>query len=113
MIRSESALFRTGQVWKFWLMPIGTILGAVILLWTEAHKNSLSGSEFFMALIFSVLVEAISLIFPIIGIRCPRCGARWLWIAVSRSGNDKWFHQLFQTSCPSCGFNGEIPIKRK
>jgi hypothetical protein len=37
-------------------------------------------------------------------IKCPQCGARIFWQAVSGNSVGEWDRDLWGTACPSCGY---------
>jgi hypothetical protein len=56
-------------------------------------------------ILLGVIVGMFSFLFPAISIRCPYCGARWLWLAASKKHDAGWFDWLMsQSTCPICGY---------
>lgn len=104
MDRKESVLYRTGQAWKFWLLPLLVSIGILVLLTGELIKGSWPKQWFLAALDAAVCLEIFAFAFPAIAIRCPSCGARWFWIAMFKQRSDNWFNWLFQPKCPICGY---------
>lgn len=104
MIAKDSVLYCTGQAWKFWVMPIGTIISVVLIFGMQWFKDSLLGGWFPIITLFGILVGLVSFVFPSLAIKCPACGARWFWLAISKKHSTNWFDWLMtQTSCPACG----------
>ncbi|HET7921286.1 MAG TPA: hypothetical protein VFM15_00870, partial [Gammaproteobacteria bacterium] len=94
MSRSESVLYRTGQAWKFWVLPIGTLLCFAILIGVERFKEALPGIWFITVMFFIVMVQISCIAFPLIAIKCPHCGAQWLWRAFSREASKNWLDKI-------------------
>jgi DNA-directed RNA polymerase subunit RPC12/RpoP len=70
-------------------------------------NNSLDGfSAFKMSCVGIGLGLGAGLI-TCLAVRCPRCSARWLWMAVSEQSHTrylKWLAEL--NACPRCGYPG-------
>ena len=46
--------------------------------------------------------------FAVTSIRCPKCGARWVWVAVSKSHSSSWMAKLLgRDKCPVCDGEGK------
>lgn len=99
-------LQRTGQAWKLWTFTVVIVCqGALsIALFLGAD---LAGYAPMVALgAGGVAVAIIS--WAIRSIRCPSCGTRVFWIAMSQRSASTWWSDLVGlTSCPSCGERGE------
>jgi len=47
-------------------------------------------------------------IYAVTSIRCPKCGARWVWLAVSKSHSSSWMATILGgDKCPVCDWNGK------
>jgi len=52
---------------------------------------------------FGIAVGISSFILLCASIRCPQCGARWMWLAVSKKKSDIWQQWLLGLNkCPVC-----------
>jgi hypothetical protein len=103
--RHDSILYKTGQAWKFWFMPFGVAVGIIPFLEAEQIKDSGQNHLFIVFLLLSICIEIISLVLPATMIRCPRCGARWYWLAIARQNNGSWYDRLFSRNCPICNLS--------
>ncbi len=104
MTRKDSVLYCTGQAWKFWVMPIGVVISALLIFGAQWLIGSLPAGWFPIITLSGCLVGLVSFVFPCIAIKCPVCGARWFWLAVSKKHSTNWFNWLMtQSSCPACG----------
>jgi predicted RNA-binding Zn-ribbon protein involved in translation (DUF1610 family) len=105
-VRQQSILYRTGQKLKFWIPPVFVLLGSITILGTQLFQDNLTHTGYVRILAIAIVVDAVGLIFPLFAISCPRCGAKWLWLAYSRSPG-KWYQWLLsQSACPNCGYAG-------
>lgn len=101
---NESALYNTGQAWKYWihiyLILIGLLLG-VLSIWIDNFTFAGCDISFLMT---GALVVFIGFVFASLSIRCPKCGDWWYWSAISKKhkiGGVDWF--LSFSMCPACG----------
>jgi hypothetical protein len=103
MISKDSIVYRTGQLWKLRSLS-GVYVSAAIMIGAQWFRDS----NWFQPIVyFGTLVAAASLAIPGWGIRCPRCGARWFWLAISQKHTENWYKWLTsQSTCPVCGYNG-------
>lgn len=104
MIRKDSILYCTGQAGKFWVAIIGAMISAALVFGAQSFKDSLSDRWYVITMLFGTLVAFVGLAFPSFAIKCPRCGARWYWMAISKKHNTRGYKWLTShTSCPVCG----------
>ena len=79
------------------------VLGSLTMF---AGVLTLSGAQriFSLGLVLAGIVMAIvGFTFACSSIRCPACGARWLWLAVKEQRTGSWLAWLMsQTQCPIC-----------
>lgn len=101
-------LRRAGEAWKLpialFIVPVAS-LAIVFALLSEriALPINITVSIFFLALI----VCAASYIWAAVTIRCPRCAAKVLWLAVRTKGPGEWLTWTAGLeSCPVCGSDG-------
>ena len=103
----ESLLYRTGQAWKFWIQAFGGLVLVVTTVLTF-DDSSMSKESYSILLWGGLAVGGICMIFSFVSIRCPNCGARWFWQAVSKKQKREgvgWFLNL--KKCPVCNFDGK------
>ena len=94
-------LEQSGQRWKFSLLVWGSVAGFGLML---AGMVLLRITYAYFALVLGGLVlGAASFVFASLSIRCPRCGQRWFWRAVSRRGPRDWYSALEKPRCDGCG----------
>ncbi len=52
----------------------------------------------------SSIIGLLGFVFACANIKCPECGAKWFWLAVSEKGFRKWLFWLISLEvCPDCG----------
>jgi hypothetical protein len=92
----QSVIRKTGQWWKGQLASFCVFGGGVVMLY--GISNSL------LPAIFSGMAAvAVGFVFACASIRCPFCGARWVWLGVNGQHSGQWFPWLMaQSTCPSC-----------
>lgn len=101
--KEESILYSTGQIWKYRVGYIGGII-ALALFGIQWFRDSMPGPWYIGMDIAGTGAVLATLIFPMIAVKCPKCGARWEWIAVNKKHGAKGFGWVVrQTSCPVCG----------
>lgn len=58
-------------------------------------------------------VAAVSLVAPVGCIRCPQCGARWLWLTLKEENRASWYRGMTsQSCCRVCGYGGGVNEKK-
>lgn len=65
---------------------------------------------------WTVLVSVIfglgALVFGSLAVRCPDCGARWVWIAISERDHNEWLPWLLTlAACPKCGYGAPEEVR--
>lgn len=100
----NSILYDTGQAWKFWVMIYGNLLCVLFISMDFLISESLLEEYHLPLLWIGVFIWFISTAFACITIKCPVCGARWFWLAISRKHDLGWFNWLFSQECPVCHF---------
>jgi hypothetical protein len=97
-----SVVYKTHQSWKLRVMYVGSFLSVGIVLGAILLFGAESGKEITLSYGFGALVSLVSLVMPFT-IRCPTCGARWMWLA-AKQPHGQWLKWLqAQKVCPSCG----------
>lgn len=99
----ESSVIRiTGQWWKLIVALFLVIGGGTAVAFGPAEYSPL-------LVIIGAAIALAGFCFACITIRCPSCGKRWFWEAVSTQSHREWLsHVLGREDCPSCGSTGEV-----
>lgn len=87
---ANSALARTGQLWKFWLAIVALLIGCIAPAFPSTGLSWTAGT------ILAIAGYAYGLWF----IRCPECGDRWMWQAALDAGLYKPL--MTKPECPAC-----------
>ena len=93
-MRKRPLLQSSGQFKK---LAIGCIVmvGCAFAFWHAIQMNR--GDAALAALAFSL----VTMVATAVSVRCPQCGARWLWMAVSKKDIQHWGNWLFYDEVPS------------
>lgn len=101
----------TGQTSKLFVGVGLLAVGGLLNLWAVFY----SGSDSFSASALlaqiqlpSALVALAGLAFVCVSVKCPNCGARWIWMAIRGKLPGHSLSALIDLeSCPTCGKSGE------
>jgi H+/Cl- antiporter ClcA len=100
----KNVISKTGQSWKFKAMCIVLVLSAISMAYGQMNIDTLSSKSFFYFVAGGALIGLFSFIFACATIKCPSCGSKWFWLAVSGKGDKEWLFWLNSLeSCPKCG----------
>ena len=104
----RNIISKTGQTWKmsFSLLVLILCVGVMVL----AMQNIATWPKllFFITLSGCAVAGLLAFAFTCASIKCPECGTRWFWQAVSERHSQAWALWLKSlTSCPHCGYKGE------
>lgn len=100
-----TVLQRSGQEWKLYLGVVLMLTGVAI----TARAPSAGLPPLWEIL---MLLGGLTLIFGAgawlaLSVRCPRCSARWLWLAATtESAGGLLSGKFAPTKCPACGYPG-------
>jgi hypothetical protein len=99
----QSIIRRSGQWWKAVAAYAAVSGGGVMMLFALAHLVRAGDGSQFALLLFGILVGAAGFLAACLAIRCPDCGAHWVWLAVSKQSSNRWLVWLHdQQACPIC-----------
>ncbi|MEW8204422.1 MAG: hypothetical protein AB2697_15230 [Candidatus Thiodiazotropha endolucinida] len=100
----KNVISKTGQSWKVKATFAVLVLSGMAMIYGQFNIETLSNQAFFYFVAGGTFVGLSSFIFACINIKCPSCGSKWFWLAVSGEGHNKWLFWLNSlTSCPKCG----------
>jgi len=99
----RSLLASSSQLWKLYLSLILAISGALLVFLTVVYVEHLTPRSGFLLLFGGFSIAAIGLLAGSFFVRCPMCGAKLLWKALSEAPASRWLHWLLTLSkCPVC-----------
>ena len=94
----DSVVAKSGQAWKLVAGGSVLVIAGCVLAW------GLWGGGSTKIAAWALLVGLLSMPATWFALRCPKCGARWLWMAVSKQKSLQWLDWLYaQKVCPRCG----------
>jgi len=100
----SSVITRSGQAPKALCAFVGFMLGGSLAF----LGNFLHPSTSPYGVLFQIGGTAVGLAFFVYGctsVRCPSCGARWVWDAMRRKSVNAWLPSLLGSRvCPVCGY---------
>lgn len=97
MSADDTLLHRTGQQWKL-VTSVVVLCGGFGLMALGIHREHVEMAFAGMG------VSVSSLLLGCLSVRCPQCGAPWLWVAMSTQTMSTWLTWLTTLSaCPRCG----------
>jgi len=99
----NSIIRKAGQWNKFVFLSLVEILGGVLLF---AGLSTLENTKLsFMLGISGTIIGLLAFAILCVSLRCPHCGARWMWMAVSKVNSPIWQERVVGlSSCPKCKF---------
>jgi hypothetical protein len=99
----NSAIAKTGQAWKGIAAISVVILGSLIMFAGMLSHSRDQSLAWFSVTLGGMALAALGFAFGCWSIRCPECGSRWLWLAVTKRGVGSWLEWLVsRTQCPTC-----------
>lgn len=97
---ADSAVRKSSQGWKLVAGLAGTFAGGFLLFLIGLPQENA------LAAIGGIVLGLGSFFAMCLSIHCPRCGARWMWIAVSKQQHlGLWNWLCAQKVCPKCGYD--------
>jgi hypothetical protein len=106
-MNGDPILVRSGQRWKMRLFSLLLLGSGGAMIWGLTHLNAAYGVPLLMG---GTLGALLSLVFASLAIRCPSCGAKWFWHAISQLDQSQWlFAVQHMTECHRCNFGRLAP----
>ena len=100
----KNAISKTGQSWKIILLFTALLLSGASMIYGQFNIDTLSNNLFFVFVAGGTIIGLLSFIIACVSIKCPICGSKWFWSAVSGQGKNEWVFWLNSLrACPKCG----------
>ena len=97
----NSVLARSGQLWKVLGAICAISVGGAALLYGVISNTADGGG--LLWIVTGMLLTFGGLAFACLRVRCPKCGARWVWMAVSQQNSREYGTWLITLPhCPKC-----------
>src|SRR6266496_1046229 len=102
----RSLLASSSQLWKLYVSLIFVSSGAFLVFLTVVYGEQLTPRSGFLLLFGGFSIAAIGLLAGSFFVRCPKCGAKLLWKALSEAPASRWLHWLLTIcQCPVCNYD--------
>jgi len=99
---NRSLVKKTNQGGKLVAFAVLKVLGGVLLLYSFTVQTSI------VAIFAAIALGLLGLLLGIVGVKCPICGSKWLWLALRDQGIGQWLAWLMSLNkCPECGHSQE------
>jgi len=108
-VQSKLVIAQSNQTWKVIIGIVLLITGsaACFIVTYMAASHSPTITQWYGLQVVGMLVGMAGFVYLCTGVRCPRCGARWIWMAVTgKLGHKSLDAILTLERCPRCGFTG-------
>ena len=93
----------SGQSWKMNVSFTGIIISGMLMFGAYSIGESIFQIDPNLLLSSGALIGMLSFLFAILTVRCPNCGDKWFWRAVSKKNKSTWLVWLEkQSKCPKC-----------
>jgi hypothetical protein len=101
-VYDRSYLKKAGQLWKCYLGTAVVLLGAA-LIWIGTSRMDAPAATGIDIMLAGIVVGLAGMVWSALAVRCPKCGTRLVWRAVSEQSTANWLMWLLHLdSCPSC-----------
>src|SRR5882724_5947909 len=104
MVRQDTWLARTGQVWKVQLGSALTIIaGFVLLVSINRSVAGKGGDRELLVALGATVCGLAAFTWMLLSVRCHTCGTRVAWYRIQSSGLFSWLTELRRScACPVC-----------
>lgn len=91
------------QRWKFWFWAAVLAVSGVCL-WASGQVAGVIGTSPVGIMFTGMALGVVAPVGASLSVRCPRCGLRLVWYALSRQSHHAWLSWLLGLqTCPRCG----------
>jgi predicted RNA-binding Zn-ribbon protein involved in translation (DUF1610 family) len=110
-VQRRSVIAKSDQVWKVVVGLIfligGGVTDATVTLLAYSHGPLANNGQLYNVQAISTVLAALGFGYLCTRIRCPQCGAKWIWMGVTGKLNPKSLDTLLTLErCPKCGYTG-------
>lgn len=111
MIQRRSVIAKSNQVWKAALGVLfligGGLADAIVTLIAYSHGPLANNGQLYNVQAASTVLAMLGFAYLCTQIRCPQCGAKWIWMGVTGKLNPKSVGAILTLDrCPKCGYAG-------
>jgi hypothetical protein len=101
-VAERTILQRSGQQWKLYVGALLMVTGVVIA--ARAPKVDAEPGWQLLMILGGLTLCLGAGAWQLRSVRCPRCSARWLWLAASQESAGRLLLAFALTECPVCGY---------
>lgn len=100
-------LAATGQQWKLQVLIFCNVIAMLVMLYGLVFQ----GSNHMILIFLGFVLFVVSFIWVNFSVKCPDCGCKWHWLAISKKDSKhhrKWL--VTESKCPACAkdFNSGV-----
>lgn len=110
-MQTRSIISQAHQMWKAILGAVLLVGGAatdmIVSFMPRVRTATMTQGQFYDLQLVGLVVAAAGFAYLCTRVRCPKCGARWIWMAAN--GKLKSLDALVTLDrCPTCEFAGNL-----
>jgi hypothetical protein len=107
----RSVVTKSNQGWKVFAglacLIVGGATDVIVTALAYARGSAANNDQMYNIQAASAAVAIIGFAYLCTRIRCPRCGAKWVWMGVAGKLHPKSLNTLLTLEkCPICGYAG-------
>jgi len=113
----RSVIAKSNQIWKA-VVGLALLIGGgatdvIVTLLAYSHGSLANHDQLYNVQAISTAVALLGFAYLCARIRCPKCGAKWVWMGVTGKLNPKSLDTLLTLeSCPLCDYAGRRRANR-
>ncbi|MBT8078778.1 MAG: hypothetical protein KJO31_09365 [Gammaproteobacteria bacterium] len=106
MSAAKDLLARSGQTGKFMSGFVLVLIGGAIVFISGLLIGRASSALYALSSSLGVAIGLGGFVYLCVAIRCPDCGAKWIWLMASKRRGDPLHWGWQNAACPVCGYAG-------
>lgn len=108
-VHRRSIILQSRQLWKviagLLLLIIGAAVGVAVSFIPYLRTEAAVSGRFNSLQAISTVAAVAGFVYLCMGVRCPRCGAKWVWMAVNgKLGAGSLDALVTLDRCPTCRY---------
>ena len=106
MSAARDLLARSGQTGKFALGFVLVLVGGTVVFIAGLLIGRASSAQYALLTLLGVAIGLGGFMYLCVAIRCPDCGAKWIWLMASKRRGDPLHWGWQNAACPVCRYIG-------